>query len=117
MKPYSRAFSFTAHSKAPFVQISTRDFERRLIKEQLSDGNLTRHGNANVLTASLGCRGGDRYRGCVLYESGLGLCASIKSLSQGKWRDWSFCKVVSLSFYYPATAVEFGQADHVGIPH
>lgn len=53
----------------------------------------------------------------MLYESGLGLCASIKSLSQGKWRDWSFCKVVSLSFYYPATAVEFGQADHVGIPH
>lgn len=57
VKPYSRAFSFTAHSKAPFVQISTRDFERRLIKEQLSDGNLTRHGNANILTASLGCRG------------------------------------------------------------
>lgn len=51
VKPYSRAFSFTAHSKAPFVQISTRDFERRLIKEQLSDGN------ANILTASLGCRG------------------------------------------------------------
>lgn len=75
VKPYSRAFSFTAHSKAPFVQISTRDFERRLIKEQLSDSN------ANILTASLGCRGGDRYRGCVLYESGFELCVSIKSLS------------------------------------